>query len=82
MKILISQTEIKCDCCSRTIVNPITGFVPEYLQFEDIDLCAECSVKVLNNLLSNKDLTKEHLAEIIDDIQHHYGRYQPNIALL
>ena len=81
MKIQIKQTEIKCDCCSRTIVNPITDFVPDYLQIENIDLCSECSVKILSTLLKEREISMDTLRETIDDVQHHYGHYRPNIVL-
>jgi hypothetical protein len=84
MKIQIKQTEIKCDCCSRTIVNPIAGssLIPDYLQIENIDICLECSVKILSTLLKEREISMDTLKETIDDVQHHYGHYRPNIALL
>jgi hypothetical protein len=82
MRVQINQTSIMCDCCGQDIVNPITTFAPDYLNFKDTDLCSSCTIKVLYMLLVDKIITEEKLAEVITDLQNRYDRFRPNIALL
>lgn len=82
MKIQVTETEVRCDACQKTIEQPLAVAGKVYSRVIILggkDFCVNCAANLLQSFFRSKKVTEKDIEEVIEN--WHIVPQQPGVIL-